>query len=94
MPVTLLSSNIQNRIESKVNSYLDEFVGNLLWAGSPMEVLQDGKLVFEVPIMCTLDENYYKVGTIFVDINTMEILRISDSPETIKESIRNLTEMK
>ena len=40
--------------------------------------------------MCTLDDNYYKVGTIFVDMNTMEILGASDSPATIKENIRFL----
>lgn len=95
MPVTLLSSDIQNKVESKANSYLDGFVGNLLWAGSPMEVLRHGKLVFEVPVMCTLGGNYYKVGAIFIDVNTMEInLGISDSPATIKENTRNLAEMK
>lgn len=95
MTETLLSSDIQTRVESKVNSYLDDFVGNLLWAGTPMEVLKDGRLFLEVPVMCTLDENCYKVGTVFADINTMEIAsRISDSPTTIKENIRNLMEMK
>jgi len=95
MPITLLSSDMQNKVESKVNSYLDDFVGNLLWAGPPMEVLRYGKLVFEVPVMCTLGENYYKVGAIFVDENTMEInLGISDLPAIIKENIRDLAEMK
>lgn len=95
MAVTLLSSGVQNKVESKVNSYLDDFVGNLLWAGLPMEVLRDGKLVFEVPVMCTRDENYYKVGVIFVDVNTMEVVsKISDSSATIKENIKNLMEMK
>lgn len=94
MPVTLLTSDIQNKVESKVNSYLDDFVGNLLWAGQPMQVVRDGKLIFEVPVMCTLDDHYYKVGAVFVDMYTMEILEISDSPAKIKENIRNLTEMK
>ncbi len=40
--------------------------------------------------MCTLDDNYYKVGTIFIDTNTMEILGVSDSPATINENVRFL----
>ncbi len=96
MPASLLArSEIQNKVESKVNSYLDEFVGNLLWAGMPMEVLRNGKLIFEVPVMCTLNEKYYKVGTVFIDANTTELIQeLSDSPPSIKENIRNLVEMK
>lgn len=88
-------SELQEKVESVGNSYLDDFVGNLLWAGPPMELLKGGKIVFEVPVMCTLNENYYKVGSVFVDIDAMEIIQgISDSPSVIKDNIKNLTALK
>ena len=76
MSATLLTrSALQEKVESIANSYLDDYVGNLLWAAPSMELLKGGKIVFEVPVMCTLDETYYKVGNLFVDIDAMEISR-------------------
>jgi len=96
MPATLLTrSELREKVESVANSYLDDSVGNLLWAGPSMELLKGDKIVFEVPIMCTLNENYYKVGSLFIDIDTMEIIQgISDSSSVIKDNIKNLMAMR
>ncbi len=96
MPVALSTrSELREKAGSIVNSYLDDSVGNLLWAGPSMELLKGDKIVFEVPVMCTLNENYYKVGSLFIDIDTMEIIQgVSDSPSVISDNIKNLMAIK
>lgn len=73
-------------VQSKVNSYLEINVGNLLFAGTPIKAAVNGKELYRVAVRGSYKKIKHTFGYIYVDSNSLELNKdLSTSPEKISD---------
>ncbi len=78
--------------KAEVNGHLIIYVGDILFAGTPVKTSVNSKEYYKIPVNGKYEGRIYTYGHMFVDCKTLQIdASASDSPEQIHKTALQLT---